>query len=64
MIRPNILKKVVAGKYPPIDIGIALWHLNIAAEHFGRIVTFTFDEEAEDNSPQNTEYVTSLKLSL
>lgn len=62
IVKPNILKRVIAGKYPPLDMGIALYHLNIAAEHFGRKITFTFDEVANDNSPQNTEYVISLKL--
>ena len=62
IVKPNVLKRVIAGKYPPLDMGIALYHLYIAAEHFGRKVTFTFDEGTKENSPQNTEYVISLKL--
>jgi Putative TM nitroreductase len=66
IIKPNVLKRIVAGKYPPIDIGIALWHLKVAAEHFGRKVSFIFDlevdREVNDNSPVNKEYVASLKL--
>jgi hypothetical protein len=60
MVNPNILKRIVAGKYPPIDMGIAVYHLKIAAEHFGGKVTFLFDEES--NTPPNTEYVISLKI--
>lgn len=60
--KPNALKKLMAGKYPPIDMGIALCHLKIAAEHFARKITFTFDQDAKDNSPQDKEYVASLKL--
>ena len=62
IVKPNVLKRIVAGKYPPIDIGIALCHLKIAAEHFKRTVTFIF-VSSEVNSAQNTEYVASLKLS-
>ncbi len=64
MVKSNILKRVVAGKYPPIDMGISFWHLNVAAEHFSRNVTFIFDEEAKINSSKNTEYVISLKLNF
>ena len=60
--KPGLLKKILTGKYPPIDIGIALCHLNIAARHFNKKTSFVFDETAAKNPPNNTEYVASMKI--
>lgn len=60
--KPGILKKIVAGRYPPIDIGIALCHLNIAVLHFNKKTSLVFDKTAKNNPPNNMEYVASLKI--
>lgn len=62
MCKPGLLKKIITGRYPPIDMGIALCHLNIAAEHFEKKTTLVFDESAAKEHPHNSEYVTSLKI--
>lgn len=61
--KPNVLKRIMAGKYPPIDLGIALYHLNIAAEHFAKKVSYSFNLENKDSAPKNTEFVVRVKLS-
>jgi nitroreductase len=62
MAQPGLIKRLFAGKYPPIDMGIAIYHLEVAAEHFGFKTSVIEDEEARENSPENKEYVVSLKL--
>ena len=48
-------------KYNVISIGIAIYHLQVALEHFGRKVQIAADENASKNAPENYEYVVSLK---
>lgn len=62
IVQLGVLKRVLAGKYPPIDMGIALCHIQIAAEHFGKKANLIFDKVARNNSPQNMDYVASLKI--
>lgn len=62
MAQPGLIKRLFAGKYPPIDMGIAIYHLRLAGEHFGYKLSLVEDEEARKNSPENKEYVISLKL--
>jgi nitroreductase len=61
-VKSGILKGFMTGKYIPIDLGIALCHLQIAAEHFGKNTEIMSDKTAENNSPKNMEYVASLKM--
>lgn len=49
-------------KYNVISMGIALYHLQVALEHFGKKVQIISDENAKVNSPENYDYVTSLKV--
>lgn len=62
MVQPGLLKRLIAGKYPPIDLGIALYHLRVAASHFGYKTSFIEDELASGYYPENKQYVISLKL--
>ncbi|NYB51160.1 MAG: nitroreductase family protein [Methanobacteriaceae archaeon] len=62
-LKPNIIRAIMLKKYIPIDMGIALYHLKVAAEHFSKSVEFIFDEHAQQNSPQGYEYVISIRLS-
>lgn len=54
---PHVIKK-----YNSISTGIALYHLKVAAEHFGKSVEFASDKNAENNPPEEYEYTISLKI--
>lgn len=62
-IKPNFLKNMVVNKYIPIDIGISIYHLKVAAEHFGKTAQIIFDENIKKNSPKNHNYYATLKFS-
>ena len=49
-------------KYNVISMGIALYHLQVALEHFGKKAEITSDENAKMKAPENYEYVASLKV--
>jgi len=61
-LKPGFIRKLVAKKYIPIDVGIALYHLKLAAEHFGKKPQIIVDETAPDSSKQGYEYIASLEL--
>lgn len=61
-VKPNFIKSIVASKYIPIDVGIAIYHLKVSAEHFGKNVKIFFDEE--ENSPKGYKYIATLKLGI
>jgi len=60
--RPSFLRSLVGGKYFPINVGIAICHLEVAAEHFGSKATILFEEKKEKNPPKNGEYIASMKI--
>jgi hypothetical protein len=47
-------------KYIPIDVGIAICHLQIAAEHFGKKTEIVFDKTMK--TLKGHEYIASLKI--
>ncbi len=49
-------------KYNTISLGIALYHLKIAANHFGKKNEILWDEKAHKNVPEGYDYVASLKV--
>ncbi|MGB9979267.1 nitroreductase family protein [Methanobacterium sp.] len=49
-------------KYNTISIGIAIYHLQVAFEHFGKNAEIVSDENAKTNAPENYDYITSLKV--
>ena len=61
-IKPSFIRSLMAGKYPFIDVGIALCHLKIAAEHFDKKTEIIFDKEAEQNASKDKIYIASLKV--
>ncbi len=63
-VKPNFLKAIVVNKYIPIDIGIAIYHLKVAAEHFGKTIQILFDKNEEKNSPKGYNYFASLKFGM
>ena len=42
--KPNFLKAILVNKYIPIDIGIAIYHLKVSAEHFGKTTEIFYDK--------------------
>lgn len=61
-VKPGFLRKILIGKYIPIDMGIVLYHLQVAGEHFGRKTEIIQDETTRKNPPKNYEYMASLKF--
>jgi nitroreductase len=59
--KPSFIPGLLIKKYPPIDVGISLYHLKLAAEHFGKENEIIFDNP-EDNNLNDYEYVASLRL--
>ncbi len=42
--KPNFLKAILVNKYIPIDMGIAIYHLKVSAEHFGKRTEIFYDK--------------------
>ena len=59
--KPGFIPGLLIKKYPPMDVGISLYHLKLGAEHFGKETEIMFDNP-EDNNLNNYEYVASLRL--
>jgi hypothetical protein len=45
-----------------VSIGIAICHVWIAAEHFGKEVEFIGDEKAQNNPPSGHDYVITIEI--
>jgi nitroreductase len=60
--KPNFIKALVVKKYIPINMGIAIYHLKVAAEHFGNPPEILFDKKLDKNPPKGYEYFVTLKL--
>ncbi len=60
-VKPSFIRGLLVKKYIPIDVGIAIYHLKLAAEHFGKKAEIVFNKPAE-NPPKGYEYVASLRL--
>ncbi|WP_048204092.1 nitroreductase family protein [Methanobacterium formicicum] len=61
-VKPNILRAIMLKKYILIDMGIALYHLKLAAEHLEKTNQIIFDETGSKSTPPRYEYVASLKI--
>ncbi|MEA4847035.1 MAG: nitroreductase family protein [Clostridiaceae bacterium] len=55
----NMLKAALYGKFNQIDMGIALWHLRIAALHIGKTIEFSKENTAV---PKGHEYITTAHI--
>ncbi len=60
--KPNFLRNIVGGSYFPVNMGIALCHLELAAGHLGRKTKFVFDSSRDKNPPKNRTYVATLEM--
>lgn len=59
--KPNFIRGLLTKKFPPIDVGISLYHLKLAAEHFGKETEIIFDDPGIEKLKEY-EYVASLHL--
>jgi nitroreductase len=62
--KSGFFRTIVGGSYYPVNMGIALCHLQIAAEHLGLKNRFTFDRAKDKNPPKNLEYVATLETEI
>ncbi len=60
--KPGFLRNIVGGSYFPVNMGIAICHLQLAAEHLGWKTTITFEKEKDKNQPKDREYTASLEI--
>ncbi len=60
-VAPGFIKRFTK-KYIHIDVGIAIYHLKIASEHFGKKTEILFNKTTSTNAPKGHEYVASLKI--
>lgn len=56
---PNIIKAAVYSKFNQIDIGIALYHLQVSALHMGKNIEF---KRENDGVPKGFEYITTAHI--
>ena len=61
-LKPSFLGNLLGGRFFPVNVGIAICHMQIAAEHFGRKATIVFEEEKGVKPPKNSEYISTLKI--
>ncbi|HOI39752.1 MAG TPA: nitroreductase family protein [Methanobacterium sp.] len=61
LIKPDFVRGLLIKKFPPIDVGISLYHLKLAAEHFGKETRIEFDNP-DIEKIKKYEYVASLRL--
>ena len=59
--KPGLIMGLLAKKYVPLDVGIALCHMKLAAEYSGRNTKIVSNKKAKDSTPGGYEYITSLK---
>jgi nitroreductase len=59
--KPGYIPGLLIKKYPPMDVGISLYHLKLGVEHFGKETEIIFDNP-ENNNLNDYEYVASLRL--
>ena len=57
--KPGFLRGIVGGSYFPVNVGIAICHLQLAAEHLGWKTRIVFEKETDKNPPKDREYVAS-----
>lgn len=58
-VKPNFIKSLVAKKYIPIDAGILIYHVVVAAKHMNRNPEIVFKEDVEK---KEYTYHASIKL--
>jgi nitroreductase len=59
--KSGFFRTIFGGSYYPVNMGIALCHLQLAAEHLGLKTRFIFDSSKDKNPPKNLDYVATLE---
>jgi nitroreductase len=59
--KSGLLRTVVGGSYYTVNMGIALCHLQVAAEHLDLQNRFVFDSSKDKSPPKNLEYIATLE---
>lgn len=60
--KSGLLRTVVGGSYYPVNMGIALCHLQLASQHHGWKTRFVFDKLRDKNPPKSLDYVATLEV--
>ena len=60
--KSGFFRNIVGGSYFPINMGIAICHLQLAAEHMGWKTKIAFEEEKDKKPPKDREYIASLEM--
>lgn len=60
-IKTGLVRGLLTKKFPPIDVGISLYHLKLSSEHFGKETEIIFDDPGIDKF-NKYDYVASLRL--
>lgn len=58
--KPNFLKAMLVNKYISIDVGIAIYHLTVSAEHFKKTTKILFNKD--EATPKGCNYIATVKL--
>jgi len=60
--KSGFFRSIVGGSYFPVNMGIAICHLQLAAEHMGWKTKIAFEEEKDKKPPKDREYIASLEM--
>jgi hypothetical protein len=60
--KPGFLRNIAGGSYFPVNMGIALCHLQLATQHYGLKNKFYFDSSKDKSPPKNLEYIATLEI--
>jgi nitroreductase len=60
--KTGFFRSFLGGAYYPVDIGIAVCHLQLATEHHGGKTRFAFNKSMDKNPPKNYDYVATLEI--
>jgi nitroreductase len=58
--KPNFLKAMLVNKYISIDVGIAIYHLIVSAEHFKKTTQILFN--TNETTPKGCNYIATVEL--
>jgi nitroreductase len=62
--KSGFLRNIVGGAYYPVNMGIAVCHLQLATEHHGGKTRFAFNKSMDKNPPKNYDYVATLEIQM
>ena len=62
-VKHNAIKAIIYEKLNKLDMGIAMCHIDIAAEHFGKVIAFDYSSSTTQNKELNGYYfITKINL--